>query len=223
MTIPATCKIFNPRNQMVFEQVQRQGREGLYNFAFSTRPEDPTGNWRAQILIGDSTFDHVLKIETVVPYRLKTEITTAKERLGREDELLSADLHSTYLFGSPAAGLEAELAVSLHSVPKTFPHYRAFSFTNELIDYQPVKAVLFKGPTRRQGTCPCRVDSPASRQCALGSPGRARRQSAGKRRPSQPSAVPASHGPIRLLRGLEETRVRLRLYPGRGARARSPP
>ena len=37
---------------MVFEQVQRQGREGLYNFAFSTRPQDPTGNWRAQILIG---------------------------------------------------------------------------------------------------------------------------------------------------------------------------
>ncbi|MDE2742317.1 MAG: MG2 domain-containing protein [Gemmatimonadota bacterium] len=170
---PATCKIFNPRNQMVFEQVQRQGREGLYNFAFATRPEDPTGNWRAQILIGDSTFDHVLKIETVVPYRLKTEITTAKERLGRGDEILSADLHSTYLFGNPAAGLEAELAVSLHSVPKTFPDYRAFSFTNELIDYQPVAAVLFKGQLDAKGsahiewTLPPLVNAPSALQAVL--------------------------------------------------------
>ena len=170
---PATCKIFNPRNQMVFEQVQRQGREGLYNFAFATRPEDPTGNWRAQILIGDSSFDHVLKIETVVPYRLKTEIATAKERLGRQDEILSADLHSTYLFGSPAAGLEAELSVALRSAPKTFPHYQAFIFTNELIDYQPVEAVLFKGRLDAKGsahvewTLPPLVNAPSALQAVL--------------------------------------------------------
>ena len=170
---PATCKIFNPRNQMVFEQVQRQGREGLYNFTFATRPEDPTGNWRAQILIGDSTFDHVLKIETVVPYRLKTEIATAKERLVRQDEILSADLHSTYLFGSPAAGLEAELSVALRSAPKTFPHYQAFIFTNELIDYQPVEAVLFKGRLDAKGsahiewTLPPLVNAPSALQAVL--------------------------------------------------------
>ena len=148
---PATCKIFNPRNQMVFEQVQRREREGLYSFAFATRPEDPTGNWRAQIRIGDSTFDHVLKIETVVPYKLKTKITPAKARLGREDEFLNADMHTTYLFGNPAAELEAELTVSLQSDHKTFPQYRAFSFTNALIDYQPVQAVVFKGQLDDEG------------------------------------------------------------------------
>ena len=40
---PATCKIFNPRNQMVFEQVQRQGREGLYNFTFCHPSRRPHG------------------------------------------------------------------------------------------------------------------------------------------------------------------------------------
>lgn len=142
---PATCKIFNPRNQLVFEHVQRQNSKGMYSFAFATRPEDPTGNWRAQIQIGDSTFDHVLKIETVVPYRLKARIAPTVKRLSREDEFLIADLHTTYLFGNPAANLETELSVSLHSTPKTFPQYRAFSFTNALIDYQPLQAVIFKG------------------------------------------------------------------------------
>ena len=170
---PATCKIFNPKGQMVFEQVQRREREGLYSFAFATQPEDPTGNWRTQIQIGGSIFDHVLKIETVVPYRLKTEIATTKEHLGRQDEILSANMLTTYLFGSPAAGLEAELSVALHSVPKTFPQHRAFSFTNELIDYQPVEAVLFKGQLDAEGSThvewplPPLVNVPSALQAVL--------------------------------------------------------
>ena len=148
---PATCRIFNPRGQLVFEQVRRGGREGLYSFSFATGPDDPTGNWRAEVLIGDSSFDHVLKVETVVPYRLKTEIDPARERLDREDEILAVELRSAYLFGSPGAGLEAELAVSLQSAEKTFAGFAGFSFTNELIDYQPVKAVIFKGRLDAKG------------------------------------------------------------------------
>ena len=170
---PATCKIFNPRNQRVFEHVQRQNAKGMYSFAFATRPEDPTGNWRAQIQIGDSTFDHVLKIETVVPYRLKTRIAPAVKRLSREDEFLIADLHTTYLFGNPAANLETELTVSLHSTPKTFPQYRAFSFTNALIDYQPLQAVIFKGQLDADGRThvewplPPMVNVPSALQAVL--------------------------------------------------------
>lgn len=142
---PATCEIFNPRDQLVFEQVQRRGREGLYTFSFTTGTEDPTGNWRARVRIGDSTFNHALKIETVVPYRLVTEITPGRERLGRNEESVTVDMRAAYLFGSPAAGLEAELTVSLQRAPRTFPRYRAFSFTNALVDYQPLEAVIFEG------------------------------------------------------------------------------
>ena len=148
---PATCRIFNPRNQMVFEQVLRGAREGLYSFSFATGPDDPTGNWRARVRIGDSTFDHVLKIETVVPFRLKTEISPDRERLGRDDGVLKADLKSAYLFGAPAGGLQAELSVSLQSAPKSFPRYEGFTFTNEAVDYRPVSAVIFKGALDAEG------------------------------------------------------------------------
>ncbi len=170
---PATCRIFNPKNQMVFEQVRRGAREGLYSFSFATGVEDPTGNWRARVRIGDSTFDHVLKIETVVPYRLKTEIAPDKERLGREDEVLKADLRSAYLFGTPAAGLQAELSVSLQSAPKGFPRYEGFTFTNEAIDYRPVSAVIFKGRLDGEGkarvewTLPEMAGAPSALQALL--------------------------------------------------------
>ncbi len=148
---PAACRIFNPQNQMVFEQVRRGAREGLYTFSFSTGPDDPTGNWRARVRIGDSTFDHVLKIETVVPFRLKTEIAADGDRLGREDEVLRADLRSAYLFGAPAAGLRAQLSVSLRSAPKSFPRYEGFTFANEAVEYRPVSAVIFKGSLDAEG------------------------------------------------------------------------
>ncbi len=149
---PATCEIYNPRDQLVFELVQRRGREGLYSFSFATDTEDPTGNWRARVRIGDGTFDHVLKIETIVPYRLEIEITPARERLGRNDESVGMDMRANYLFGSPAAGLEAELTVSLQRAPKTSPRYRTFSFTNALIDYQPLEAVIFEGRLDAEGS-----------------------------------------------------------------------
>ena len=170
---PATCRIFNPKNQMVFEQVRRGAREGLYSFSFATGVEDPTGNWRARVRIGDSTFDHVLKIETVVPYRLKIEIAPEKERLGRDDEVLKAALRSAYLFGTPAAGLQAELSVSLQSAPKGFPRYEGYTFTNEAIDYRPVSAVIFKGRLDGEGkarvewTLPDMAGAPSALQALL--------------------------------------------------------
>lgn len=170
---PATCSIFNPRDQLIFEHVQLESREGMYTFVFATRPEDPTGNWRARIRIGDSTFDHVLKVETVVPYRLKTRITPVRERLGLEDEFLTADLHSAYLFGTPAANLETELTVSIHSAPRSFPQYPGFSFNNALIDYKPLQAVIFKGRLDAEGRAhvewplPPLVNAPSALQAVI--------------------------------------------------------
>ena len=170
---PAACRIFNPQNQMVFEQVRRGAREGLYTFSFATGPEDPTGTWRARVRIGDSTFDHLLKVETVVPYRLRTEIAPEPERLGRGDEILKADLRSAYLFGRRAAGLEAELRVLLRSAPKSFPRFEGFTFANEAIDYRPVSAAIFKGRlddegrARAEWTLPDLAGAPSGLEAAL--------------------------------------------------------
>ena len=148
---PVTCKVFNPRKQLMFEQTRTDARDGFYNFKLTTAPEDPTGNWLVQVLVGATTFDHVLKIETVVPYRLKTRINTARERLGRHDKTLEFDLESTYLFGNPAIGLKAEVDLVLQSRPRTFPHYEAFSFSNEPVEYKSVQAELYRGKLDSKG------------------------------------------------------------------------
>lgn len=148
---PVTLKIYNPRNQLAFEQTKKDGRDGFYTFTFQTGPDDPTGNWRAQIVVGSRTFHHTLKIETVVPYRLKVNIEPEKPQLACDDTMLRLDLISTYLFGSPAADLNAEVDVALRHAPKRFPAYAKFSFTNETVEYKAVNTTIFKGKLNAQG------------------------------------------------------------------------
>jgi alpha-2-macroglobulin len=148
---PLTLKLFNPRNQLVFEETQQQSRDGFFTFEFSTHPDAPTGNWRLETLVGSRKFSQVLKIETVAPERLKVEIIPDQAHLGPEDRTLSFTLRGAYLFGNPAAGLEAQASVTLHGVTKSFPRYPGFTFTDESIEYEPVQTEIFSGPLNAQG------------------------------------------------------------------------
>ncbi|MGQ9630447.1 MAG: alpha-2-macroglobulin family protein [bacterium] len=148
---PVTLKVFNPLNQLVLERTQKDGKDGFYSFKFQTKPEDPTGNWRAEVLAGSRTFQHTLKIETVAPYRLKINIEPEKAQMTSDDEILKVNISSIYLFGNPAAGLDAEVSVSLNHALKRFPQYPGYIFSNQAIDYEPLEAEIFKDKLDQDG------------------------------------------------------------------------
>jgi uncharacterized protein YfaS (alpha-2-macroglobulin family) len=148
---PLTMRIFNPRNQKVYDRTNTGGKDGFYHFHFQTGMEDPTGNWRAEVLAGSQTFYHTLKIETVVPFRLKVSLEPEKSTLSAADKTLNVTLSSTYLFGNPAAGLNAEINLTLRKKNKTFKQYKNFTFSNETMDYKTVEAQLFKGTLNSDG------------------------------------------------------------------------
>jgi uncharacterized protein YfaS (alpha-2-macroglobulin family) len=142
---PVTLKLYNPRNQLVLERTARTGKDGFYVFSFKTEPDDPTGNWRAQLEVGSRTFSHTVKVETVAPDRLKVRIEPEKKNLTRTYVELRLGLESTYLFGNPAAGLDAEVAVEFSHIPRQFPEYPDFSFANDAVTYAPLRTSIFKG------------------------------------------------------------------------------
>ncbi|MDE3001442.1 MAG: MG2 domain-containing protein [Gemmatimonadota bacterium] len=148
---PVTLKLFNPRNQLVLERTARTGRDGFYVFSFRTDPDDPTGNWRARLEVGSRTFDHTVKVETVAPYRLRVRIEPEKENLTPDDEELRLVLASNYLFGNPAAGLDAEVTVDFSHEARKFANYPGFSFTNEAVAYKPSRTRIFKGGLDAEG------------------------------------------------------------------------
>ncbi|MDE2887751.1 MAG: MG2 domain-containing protein [Gemmatimonadota bacterium] len=159
---PVTLKLFNPRNQLVLERTSRTGKDGFYAFSFRTEPDDPTGNWRARLEVGSRTFDHTVKVETVVPYRLKVRIEPEKTSLTPEDKELRLVLASAYLFGNPAVGLDAEVTVDFAHAARQFANYPGFSFTNEAVTYKPSRASIFKGKLDAEGRARVRWPLPVS-------------------------------------------------------------
>ena len=148
---PVTLKVYNPKNQMVYEQINRESKDGFYSFRIETHPADLTGNWRAQVTAGMSKFNYPLKVETVVPFRLKVNIDPVKDRLAWNDKALNLIVKSTYLFGNPASNLEAEVEVNLNASTKRFSKYRKFQFSNRQIEFKPIKQNIFKGKLNSDG------------------------------------------------------------------------
>jgi len=148
---PVTLKVFNPRNQPVFQLTQHQAREGFYQFTFQTRPQAPTGTWRAEALVGSQTFTHLLKIETVVPQRLKVTIEPDPQGLTAAEKILRFETGADYLFGTPGANLKAEVDLVLESAPKTFEEFPGFSFTHEGLEFTALETQLFNGQLNAKG------------------------------------------------------------------------
>ncbi len=148
---PVQLIITNPRNQKVYDRINKSGKDGFYHFVFSTEPNALTGTYRAKVKVGSQTFYHNLKIEMVVPERLKIKLTSDKKVLKAGDHQLHVSLQSNYLFGNPAAHLNAEMSILLFPVRKTFKTYHDFMFYNEAAQFQQINEQLFKGKLDGQG------------------------------------------------------------------------
>ncbi|MDD2716528.1 MAG: MG2 domain-containing protein [Candidatus Wallbacteria bacterium] len=148
---PVTIKLYDPLNRKVNQITSREGADGIYCFTFATDESDPTGNWNLEINAGDASFSHTLKIETIVPYRLKLKLASDKEILGPEDREIKATLHAEYLFGNPGADLAS--SINMKIVPRTvsFEKYRSFSFRNEGLDFQETASPQFDARLNSSG------------------------------------------------------------------------
>lgn len=148
---PVDMRIYNPRGQKVFEQTNRSATDGFYHFSFESKQEDPTGNWRVEIVAGSRPSYHELKIETVVPFRLKVRITPEKENLAMTDAVVRASLQGNYLFGNPAAGLRGEVDLRLQERSIAAGEFRNFIFRNSTVEFRPLDANIFKGTLDASG------------------------------------------------------------------------
>jgi len=148
---PITLEVYNPKNQLMVKQTTQKGTDGFYSFEIKTKPEDLTGNWKAKIFVGSQTFYHTLKIETVVPNRLKVKIEPEKPQLSPADRQIKFDLVSNYLFGAPAAFLKAEVSILLNHQLKKFPKYHGFVFNNEAMAFKSIKTNVFNSSLDGEG------------------------------------------------------------------------
>ena len=80
---PVEFTLHNPKNQLITRKVSTQSLNGLYDFRTTTTASSLTGNYRAEIKVGNRKFVRYLKIETVKPNRLKVILDTKKSVISK--------------------------------------------------------------------------------------------------------------------------------------------
>ncbi|MES2690721.1 MAG: MG2 domain-containing protein, partial [Bacteroidota bacterium] len=93
---PVSMDLYDPNGALYKRMVQSNAINGFYSFHTATDMESPTGNWSVKVKVGSVMFQKTLKIETVMPNRLKIEMGFSTPYL-KEGEKLNTVLRSRWL------------------------------------------------------------------------------------------------------------------------------
>ncbi|MBK6930535.1 MAG: hypothetical protein IPH12_06550 [Saprospirales bacterium] len=140
---PVTLELTDPRGALQFRTVSSKSIGGVYPFHCATRPEAPTGNWTARVLVGGASFSRQLKIETVKPNRLKMALDFGKKALAAGDETRSGKLQATWLHGAAAKGLKTRVELQVRSAKTEFPNFKDFVFDDPARSFWSEPEVVF--------------------------------------------------------------------------------
>ncbi len=141
---PVNFELIDPRGQVVVERVLNQGTNGFYPFHIQTDADAPTGNYTAKVQVGGASFSKTIKVETIMPNRMKLALEFPSEVLtpsGGQTGILSAQ----WLHGAIARNLKADVRVSLRSTTTQFKGYPNYQFDDPVRKLEADEQTIFEG------------------------------------------------------------------------------
>ncbi len=149
--LPIKCIFENPLKQRVWEGVEKENINGVYYFNLKTDIDSPTGLWTASFYIGNEPIGYqTIKVEMVVPPKIKPEIKIDKEKFYPQDFPLDIELSSNYLFGAPASGLTFSLKAKLEARVLSFREWNNFIFSTPFQKFEREEKI-YEGILNEEG------------------------------------------------------------------------
>ena len=102
--------------------------EGIYHLPVSIPTDAITGRWSLIVEVGNLSFHSPLRIETIMPNRLRADIDFGAKELDNEHFKAGGSLNASWLHGAPASGLNADVNLRLRSGRTIFSDYPSFVF-----------------------------------------------------------------------------------------------
>jgi hypothetical protein len=158
---PVIFELQNPQGLMYKRILKSKGLDGFYTFPVVTDKNAPTGNWTATCKVGAVEFTKNVRIETIMPNRLKINVNVGDNKLVSVNQLDNITLHANWLTGITARNLAATVAVSLSTTKTEFPRYKNYVFDDPTLHYESESITLFDGKLNENGDAafPCKIDT----------------------------------------------------------------
>lgn len=149
---PVILRVKNPMGQIAHEARESCEFNGHVSFAIKTDMNDPTGDWLAELSVGDQKFVKKLKIETVKPFRLKIHVDIPAEFHPPHKDL-AGTVAAKYLFGAPAAELAVKVKAELSGRDFTTREYPDFIFSSPLMQFARRSETILDTRLDHKGEC----------------------------------------------------------------------
>ena len=148
---PVDFSLINPQGQIYRHAVQQNAADGFYAFSTNTDASAPTGNYTARVKVGGAVFEKKIKIETVMPNRLKINLDFGKDAYLGKNSPNTGNLQAAWLFGAPGKNLKAKVDVSLNKSRNPFPGLAGFIFQNPTSSFSTQQKTIFEGTLDENG------------------------------------------------------------------------
>ncbi len=148
---PVEFNLYTPQGQLYKHTVQNDAEDGFYLFKTSTDASSPTGNWLAKVKVGGAVFEKTIKVETVMPNRLKINIDFGKDPLLGNGSSSAGVLNAKWLFGATGKNLKAKIDASLYARTTSFPKFAGFEFDNPTANYSTQSKTIYDGTLDADG------------------------------------------------------------------------
>ena len=132
---PVIFTLYNAKGQVNQRITRTKGENGFYVFKTKTNTEDETGNWKAEIKVGDAVFTKQLKIETIKPNRLKVALDFGGKILTNITNH-PINLTSNWLHGAPAKGLKTDIEINLSESTTRFKGLGEYHFDDYIKSFK---------------------------------------------------------------------------------------
>ena len=147
---PVKLEFYNPESKLLTTIVNNNAKDGFYSFNLKTSEKDITGTYIARLYVGPRTFNYPIRIEAIVPYRIKVSLIPSSKEFFSKNISLSISGVANYLFGTPAANMnyEIERIVNQDKIKTSFNNYY---FDNETLDFSFQTENISEGQTDDSG------------------------------------------------------------------------
>lgn len=147
---PVEFEFYDPRGQLYQRVVRSESVGGFYRFPTATAATAPTGTWMAKVKVGGATFQKPVKIETVMPNRLKVDLTFGN-KTALTSESNTGKLSARWLFGGKAQRLKARVEAYVSPAVTTFKKFEGFVFDDPVLNFGTQTQPVFDGQLDENG------------------------------------------------------------------------
>ena len=161
---PVVFELSDPRGQVVDRFPQNESVNNFYAFRTHTVEDAITGTYTASVHVGGVTFTKPIKVETIMPNRMKIEFDVEEPYLAQGSAANEMQMNVTWLHGAVARNLKADVQATLEHTATKFDGYEAYYFDDDSREYFSHSNTIFDQSVDDNGQATFTMDLTANDQ-----------------------------------------------------------